>query len=379
MDKKFINQIEPWYGKEEKKAVLDYLNSGGGLMEFKKTKEFEKMICQYTGAKYCSVLPNGTVSLFLALLALGIKKGDEVIVPDFTMIATPNAVQMAGAKPVLVDIDEDSLCLNPDLVEKAITTKTKAVFHVSINGRAGRLAELKKLCRKKKISLLEDAAQALGSFYANKHLGRHGLLGSFSFSVPKIVTTGQGGALVTDNKKMYEKVEKLKDFGRVRAGVDWHDQMGWNFKFTDLQAVLGTTQMKKLPKRAGLKKEIYKLYQQYLKEVKEVQFIQTNLKEVSPWFIDVLVPDPLALQNYLKEKNVGARIFYPAIHTQPVYRHIKGSFPVATKIAQHGLWLPSSAFLKKADIQYICNCIKKFYQANQPYTYSKIPERGVEG
>src|SRR3989344_5307270 len=294
--KKFINQMEPWYGKEEKEAILEYLDSEGWLMEFKKTEEFEKEICGFTGAKYCSVLPNGTVTLFLALMALGIKKGDEVIVPDFTMIATPNSVVMVGATPVLVDIDEDSLCLNPDLVAKAITPKTKAVFHVSVNGRSGRLAELKKLCREKKIPLIEDAAQSLGSFFNGKHLGRHGLMGSFSFSVPKIITTGQGGALITDSKKIYEKIEKLKDFGRVKAGVDWHDEIGWNFKFTDLQAVFGIEQMKKLPQRTKLKKDIFSLYKKYLAGVNEVKLIETDLNNVSPWFIDILVPDPLTLQ-----------------------------------------------------------------------------------
>lgn len=390
--KKFINQMEPWHGKEEKKAVVDYLDSGGWLMEFKKTEEFEKMICDFTGAKYCSVLPNGTISLVLALMALGVKKGDEVIVPDFTMIATPNAVLMAGARPVLADIDEDSFCLNPELAAKAITPKTKAVFHVSINGRSGRLTELKKLCRQKNIALIEDAAQSFGSFYQNKHLGRHGLVGSFSFSAPKIITTGQGGALITDSQKIYEKIEKLKDFGRVQAGMDWHDQIGWNFKFTDLQAVLGMAQMKKLPKRVKLKKEIYALYQKYLKEVKEVKFISTDLKNVSPWFIDALVPDPLALQNYLKTKNVGTRVFYPAIHSQPIYQSLnngvvdksaihpledfrarsRGSkvgrmtdlsldFPISTKVTKHGLWLPSSSFLTKTEIKYICAQITSFY------------------
>lgn len=359
---RFINQMEPWYEKEEKKAILDYFSSGGWLMEFKKTEEFEKMICTYTGAKFCSVLPNGTVSLVLALMALGVKKGDEVIVPDFTMIATPNAVLLAGAKPVLVDVDEDSLCLNPELAAKAITRRTKAIFHVSINGRSGRLTELKKLCRNKNLRLIEDAAQSLGSFYQDKHLGRHGAVGSFSFSVPKIITTGQGGALITDSKKIYEKVEKLKDFGRVKAGVDWHDQIGWNFKFTDLQAVLGIAQMQKLPQRVNLKKDIYALYQKYLKGVKEVEFISTDLKNVSPWFIDVLVLDPLALQSYLKTKNIGSRTFYPAIHTQPVYKGNGNNFPVAAKIARHGLWLPSSSFLSKTDIKYICGQIKNFYQ-----------------
>ena len=248
--------MEPWYGKEEKNAILEYLNSGGWLMEFKKTEEFEKMICYYTGAKYCSVVSNGTVSLFLALKALGIKSGDEVIVPDYTMIATPNAVLMAGAKPVFVDVD-DSLCLNTELLKKAISAKTKAVIHVSINGRAGDLKNIKKLCKDRGLYLVEDAAQSLGSFYGNKHLGRHGIIGSFSFSVPKIITTGQGGALITDDRKIYEKIEKLKDFGRVSAGTDLHDEIGWNFKFTDLQAVFGIEQMKKLPQRTKLKKDIY--------------------------------------------------------------------------------------------------------------------------
>src|SRR3989344_1270245 len=162
MEKRFINQMEPWYGKEEKNAILKCLNYGGWLMEFKKTEEFEKMICEYTGARYCSIVSNGTISLFLALKALGIKKGDEVIVPDYTMIATPNAVIMAGAKPVFVDVD-DSLCLNTELVKKAITPKTKAVIHVSINGRAGDLNKLKKLCKDRGIYLMEDAAQSLGS------------------------------------------------------------------------------------------------------------------------------------------------------------------------------------------------------------------------
>lgn len=360
MKTKFINQMEPWYGKEEKWAILEYLNTGGWLMEFKRTKEFEKMICDYTGAKYCSIVSNGTISLFLALKALGIKNNDEVIVPDYTMIATPNAVVMAGAKPIFIDVD-DSLCLNTKLVNKAITAKTKAVMHVSINGRAGELNKLKKLCRDKKIYLIEDAAQSLGSFYNGKHLGRHGIIGSFSFSVPKIITTGQGGALITDDKKLYEKIEKLKDFGRVKAGVDWHDEMGWNFKFTDLQAVLGIEQMKKLPARVGRKKTMLALYQKYLKNINEIKLINTS-NETSPWFIEIMVPDPKALQAHLKEQSIGSRLFYPAIHSQPIYKHIKGDFPMATYAGQHGLWLPSSSFLKDSDIKTICKKISDFYE-----------------
>jgi len=355
--------MQPWYGKEEKKAIAEYLDSGGWLMEFKKTEKFEKAICAFTGAKYCSVLPNGTVSLVLALMALGIKADDEVIVPDFTMIATPNAVKMVGAIPVLVDVDA-SLCLNPILVQKAITSKTRAVFHVSINGRAGNLEKIKKICKRNKLFLVEDAAQSLGSTYRGKHLGRHGIIGSFSFSTPKIITTGQGGALITDNRKLYEKIEKLKDFGRIGPGKDIHDQMGWNFKFTDLQAVFGLAQMKKLPCRVKRKKQIYRLYQKLLGDVGQVVFPATDFTQVAPWFIDIMVPNPGALSAYLKKQGIGSRAVYPAVHTQAIYRKAKGKFPVALNFAAHGLWLPSSSALSDADIRRICRCMRDYFSGN---------------
>ncbi len=357
----FIHQMEPWYGTEEKNAVLAYLDSGGWLMEFKKTEEFEDMIRAHTGARYCSVLPNGTVSLALALMALGVGPGDEVIVPAYTMIATPNAVRMAGATPVFADIDA-SLCLDPARVREALSRKTKAVMHVSINGRAGRLDVIKKLCRDTGIFLVEDAAQSLGSSYRGLPLGRHGMIGSFSFSAPKIITTGQGGALITDDALLYAKIEKLKDFGRVKPGVDAHDHVGWNFKFTDLQAVFGIEQMKKLPWRIRRKKAMYACYCRELAGVPEVGFIPT-LAGVTPWFIDILVPDPLALADYLKTGGIGSRPFYPAVPDQPIYRRTKGSFPVARDAAARGLWLPSSSFLSDADIRRICRRIRAFYRS----------------
>lgn len=357
----FINQMEPWYGDEEIAAVTEYMKSGGWLMEFKKTREFEQMICEYTGAKYCSVVSNGTVSLFVALKAIGVGEGDEVIVPDYTMIATPNAVVLAGATPVFVDID-DQTCLDLKEVEKAITAKTKAVIHVSINGRAGQLDQLKKTCDQKSIVLIEDAAQSLGSFYRGRHLGTIGQIGSFSFSVPKIITTGQGGALVTNDEALYQKICKIKDFGRIGGGIDIHDEFGWNFKFTDLQAVFGMEQMKKLPARVKRKKEIAERYKDGLKDVKEVTFIAENLTEVAPWFIEISIDEPEKLRDFLKSKNIGTRVIYPAIHTQKIYENIKGKFPKAVSYAAHGLWLPSASQLDNSSITYICDNIKEYYK-----------------
>jgi perosamine synthetase len=366
--KKPISQMEPWIGKEEEKALVNYLRSGGWLTEYKKTQEFEKEIADYVGSKHASVVSNGTVSLFISLMALGVGKGDEVLVPDFTMIASANAVILAGAKPVLVDINPNNLCLDLEKAEKSLTRKTKAMMFVNINGRSPNMKNIVSFCKKRKIYLVEDAAQALGSRWHGKHLGTFGIIGSFSFSVPKIITTGQGGALVTDDDKLIEKIRKIKDFGRKKSGVDEHVDLGYNFKFTDLQAVIGIEQMKKLPIRVKRKKEIFALYQKELSGVGEVKFIDTNLIDTSPWFIDVLVENRKLLISYLVQKGIGCRPFYPPIHTQVPYsgwmEYQDSKFSVSEEISRRGLWLPSSSFLSNSDIKETCRQIKSFYEKN---------------
>lgn len=256
---KRIHQMEPWIGEEEKRAMMEYLDSGGWLTEFAKTREFERMLSGYVGSKYTSVINNGTVSLIIGLMALGITGGDEVIVPDYTMIASANAVVLVGAKPALVDIDPSNLCLDLDLAEKAATPKTKAIMLVSINGRCPDMERVVALARKYNLYLIEDAAQSLGSKYRGRHLGTFGEVGSFSFSSLKVITTGQGGALVTDNEELYHRISMIKDFGRPKSGVDYHEILGFNSKFTDLQAVIGIEQMKKLDWRVKKKRRCTKL------------------------------------------------------------------------------------------------------------------------
>lgn len=364
----FINQIEPLYGREEIAAVEKYLQSGGWLTEFKKTREFEKRFARFVKTKYCSMLPNGTLSLFVALKSLGIEQGDEVLVPDLTMAATPNAVLLTGAKVVFCDIEEQSLCLDVEKAARAINKKTKAVLHVSLNGRAGELQKLKQLCQKKKIHLIEDAAQSSGSFYRRKHLGTFGVIGSFSFSMPKIITMGQGGCLITDDSNLFNKIKLIRDFGRPRSGKDFYQTVGWNFKFSDLQAVFGLEQFKKLKKRMRKKKEIFSTYQRLLSGVEEVKFIETNLKETTPWFCDILVTNPKKLMNYLEKQGIGSRLIYPALHGQPAYKNnplvrSPGDYPISQKIAEKGLWLPSSLCLTKSQIKYICQKIKRYYES----------------
>ncbi len=357
--------MEPWFGDEEAEAVYAYMRSGGWVTEFAKTREFERLIAGYTGTKYCSVTTNGTTALFLALHASGITAGDEVIVPDYTMVASANAAALTGAEVVLADIEEETLCLDFKSLEAVATEKTKAIVLVSINGRYPlSLDNILAFARERGIKVIEDAAQSLGSFRGGKHAGLFGDVGCLSFSSQKIISTGQGGAVITNDQKIMERVLKLRDFGREKSGEDHYLTMGWNFKFTDLQAVVGIEQMQKLAWRVERKKEIYKFYREHLQGISGISFIPTDLDQVCPWFIDILMESRREdLMAFLKDHDIGSRPFYPALHATAVYNR-KESHPVAERIARQGLWLPSASQLRDEQIAKICESIKEFFKSD---------------
>ena len=361
----FIMQMRPWFAVEEKKAICEYMDEDGFITEFKRTEEFENMIASYTGAKHCIVVNNGTISLTLAAMAVGIQSGDEVIVPNYTMIASPNSLKMFGANPVFVDVEPQTLCLDIQKVKNAITAKTKAIMLVSANGRYPKsgIKAFERLCSEKNIILIEDSAQSLGSLYPDgRHMGTVGLVGSFSFSAPKIISTGQGGALITNDDNVADKIRRLKDFGRSAGGNDIHDSIGFNFKFTELQACIGIEQMKKLQYRVERKKEILKLYKNLLKDINQVKFFDQDLSCTTPWFIDVVVEQKEELQLFLKENNIGTRVMYGPINKQIAY-NIAGEYEISNMIGKNGLWLPSANQLSDDEIKYICEKIGEFYGA----------------
>jgi perosamine synthetase len=270
---------------------------------------------------------------------------------------------MLGVTPIFVDVEPETLCLDIELVKKAITPNTKAIFLVSANGRyplCG-IEEFIQLAKQHNFVLLEDSAQSLGSFYPNgKHIGREGLIGSFSFSAPKVISTGQGGALITDDDEIANKLIRLKDFGRAKGGLDVHDSIGWNFKFTDIQAVIGIEQMKKLQWRVDRKKEILQLYRSLLKDVSQIKFFDQNLEYTTPWFIDILAEDRDDLFQFLKENGIGTRVMYPPINKQVAY-NTPGEFPVSELVGEKGLWLPSASQLTDDEIARIVESIRRFY------------------
>jgi perosamine synthetase len=355
-DSAFIPQMEPWFGDEEADAVYGYMKEGGWLTEFRRTEEFEQRIAAYTGAKHCIVVNNGTISLTLAAIALGVGPGDEVIVPNYTMIATPNSVRMIGAKPVFVDVERATLCMDLDRARAAITPRTRALILVDANGRypSCGIEAFRTLCTERGIALIEDAAQSLGSrFPDGRHQGTVGRIGSFSFSAPKIISTGQGGALITNEDELAFTLRRLKDFGRARGGTDIHDWVGFNFKFTEMQACVGIEQMKKLPERVERKRRMHRRYADNLARVPGVELFKHDLENTVPWFIDVLVDNRDLVQARLKERAIGTRVMYPPINRQTAYNE-PGTHPVSDEVGARGLWLPSASQLSDAQIDRVC-------------------------
>ncbi|MHB1163472.1 MAG: DegT/DnrJ/EryC1/StrS family aminotransferase [Minisyncoccota bacterium] len=363
MSDDFIMQMRPLFGHEESRAVTEYMQEDGFITEFKRTERFEQMIGEYTGAKHCIVVNNGTISLTLAAMAAGVKAGDEVIVPNYTMIASPNSVVMFGAKPVFVDVERETLCLDLAQVEAAITPRTKAIMFVSANGRYPRagIEAFERLAQERGLVIIEDAAQSLGSFYPDgRHVGRAGAVGSFSFSAPKIISTGQGGALITDDDGIAFRLRRLKDFGRSGGGNDIHASIGYNFKFTELQAAIGIEQMKKLPDRVVRKREMWRKYAEGLAGVAGIELFAHDLERTSPWFIDSLVERRAELIAHLKANGIGTRVMYPPINRQQAYQ-IPGDHAVSDLVGEKGLWLPSAVQLTDEEIHRICAAIRSFY------------------
>lgn len=365
--KERINQFEPWFDEEEIKELADTIRSTW-ITEHSKTRKLEQVFANYVGSRYAVATTSGSVALSLALMALDIGQGDEVIIPDFTFVGTANAIKMVGATPVFVDIKRDDLNIDPDEVVKKINGKTRVIMPVHLNGRHCDMDRLNEIADENGLFVIEDASQTLGSRWKGKHLGTFSQIGCFSLATTKIITTGQGGMLVTDDESLYERIQRLKDHGRFdRARLkpvrDYHPQIGFNFKFTDLQAAVGLAQLPKLEWRVRRIKEIYKLYLNELNDLDTIRFVKTNLKETTPWYADIILKEAgenEELKKNLNEKGIGVRLFYKPLHSQPCY-YIEENFPNATYISERGLWLPSSTFLTDSDIIRVCKVIRNFF------------------
>jgi len=363
-----INQIEPWIDEGELIELKRVIESTF-VTEAELTEEFEKMTRDLTGSKHAITMTNGTLAIYCALKALRLGPGDEVIVPNMTFIASANAVIMAGAKPVLCDIYSDTFCLNIELAEKLINTKTKAIMPVHLYGQSADMDKVTTLARKYDLFIIEDAAQGVGVEFMNKHVGRFGDIGILSYYGNKTITCGEGGMILTDNDEYAKQCYRLKNHGRDNKGVFIHDYIGYNFSFTEMQAAIGISQMKKLPKIIMKKKEIYKTYTNNFSDLKFLKpiFIDSRTKPVH-WFSSFLCKKRKDLEIFLKEKNILTRRFFYPLNKQPCYINSEmidignnKDFLVSKKIYNEGISLPSSYLLSNSEQNYVIDTIREFF------------------
>ncbi|MBZ5557745.1 MAG: DegT/DnrJ/EryC1/StrS family aminotransferase [Acidobacteriia bacterium] len=335
----------------------DYLNEGDV------TTRFEREIAALVGARHAVATTSGTSALFLALAALGVGHGDEVIVPDLTFIATANAVKLTGATPVLVDIDRATLNMSPDAFERAITPRTRAVMPVHVSGRAADLTAIGTIANARRIPIVEDAAEALTSRAGGRALGTIGAAGCLSFSPNKSITTGQGGMVLTDDDALHGRLRELKDHGRpVRGtgGDDVHHSVGFNFKLTNLQAAVGLGQLAYLRERLDRQKRNYEIYARGLAGLDGLTLPGFNLAggEVPLW-TDAIVERRGALDTFLDARRMHCRRFWFPLHTQAPYRQPDDRFPNAMWAGPRALWLPSAFTLTDRDVECVVASVRE--------------------
>lgn len=349
----FIPTSEPVLDGNERKYVLDCLKNNWISFGGKYTKKFEERFAEYVGSSYAIVCSSGTAALHLALLALGIGKGDEVIIPDFTIICSASMPILTGAKPVLVDVDE-YFCLDPKKIEEKITKKTRAIMPVHMYGNPANMTEILKIARKYKLYIIEDACMAHGVEINSKKVGSIGDIGCFSFYSSKTIATGEGGMVVTNNKEIAQKVRAFRDYGHEKLRFT-HYVLGFNYRITDIQAALGLAQLEKIEKKIKRRLEITKTYQRMLGNIKEVQLVKSPPWGKSiPWMYGLLINDSFGrsrdeIIELLYEKGIEAQRFFTPMHKQPVFKKgkessypdISGSYLVSEDIGKRGLYLPS--------------------------------------
>jgi len=363
-----IPQLKPNYNEQTADALKNYILNDGYITEYKKTEEFENNFKKFLNTNYAIATTSGTCALLLSLLAIDIKKNDEIIVTDLSIVASATPIKLLGGIPKFIDIDINTGIMR-DLNDNDFTDKTKAVIYVSLNGRAHNIYNIKNLCKKHNCILIEDAAQSLGSkTIKNDFIGSIGDINCFSLSSPKIISTGQGGIITTNNKTYNDKIRMLKNFGREIkynnysiVGTDICPIIGYNFKFTDLQAIVGLEQMKILNERIKRKKEIWDIYYSQLSHIKEIKMIEYQNGWI-PFSIDIYIKKRNELAKYLKQNDIGSRFPYLPIHSQQGFKEYNYlSYPNSTNFSKEGLWLPSYPELKNNEIEYICKTIINFF------------------
>jgi perosamine synthetase len=366
-ERALIVQIEPWVDASELRELSRVIDSTF-LVEHELTREFESLTAQLTGAKHAVAVCSGTMALFVCLKALGIGPGDEVIVPNFTFVASANAVILAGAVPVLCEVREDTFCIDMARAGELVTARTKAIMPVHLYGQSANMPEVIRFAQQHGLKILEDAAEGIGVRYEGRHVGTFGDMGILSYYGNKTITCGEGGIVLTNDDALAKDAYRVKNYGRDRKGIYVHETIGFNFSFTDLQAAIGIAQMKKMKAIVSKKREIHDRYVEELQSLELFRPVYVDPRcEPVFWFTSFLCDDPDSLASFLREQSIQTRRFFLPLHQQPCYsdgKHIRvkdRAFPVSESIYRQGISLPSSYSLTEDDQSYVIEQIRRFY------------------
>jgi perosamine synthetase len=365
-----IYVCEPLLGKKEIQNVIEALKDNQISGTFGKyIDELEKRFSRYCGCKYGVATSSGTTALHLALACIGIKQGDEVIIPTLTNIATAFAVIYCNAKVVVVDSEPLTWNIDVKKIEKRITKRSKAIMPVHLYGHPADLHPILKLAKTYDLVVIEDAAEAHGAEYKGRKVGGIGDIGCFSFYANKIITTGEGGMLVTNNREIYEKAKLLRNLAFSKDVRFKHDYLGFNYRMTNLQAAIGVAQLERIDKIVEKKRYIAKRYNDGLSNLKGIILpVEMPWAKNVYWMYSILVEREFGLSRdelikRLKEKGIETRTFFIPMNQQPVFRKM-GLFknkkcPIAEELSQKGLYLPSGIALSDEQIDYVIDSIKE--------------------
>jgi len=359
---KMIPLSFPTLGEKEASYVMDCLQSTWISSAGKYLDRFESAFAAVAGTKHAISCSNGTAALHLALLALGVKPDDEVIVPTLTFVACANAVIYCGAKPVLLDVDPGTWCLDASLIESQITSKTRGIIAVHLRGHPADMDVIRAIARRHGLFVVEDAAQAHGAKYRGRPSGSNGDVGTFSFFGNKMITTGEGGMITTNDDAVAESVRLLKNQGMTKEKRYWHPVVGYNYRMTNMQAAIGLAQLERLPEILARHRQVAAWYREELEGVPGLSWQQKRDWAEHAWWQFVAVidegfgEDRDAIVEQLQKSGIDARRLYYPTHDLPPFRKyvVNRQFPVADRLAARGICLPTWAGLKREDVQYIC-------------------------
>ncbi len=360
---KFIPVSEPSITQKEIDYVTNAVKSGWVSSLGHYINEFEKKFAEFIGTKYALTTSNGTTALHLALASLGIKSEDEVIIPDLTFVATANAVTYTGAKPVMLDVEADTWCIDPESIKRAIRKKTKAIIPVHLYGHSADMDEINKIAKEYGLYVIEDAAEAHGAEYKGEKVGSLSDCGVFSFYGNKIITTGEGGMITTDSKELCEKAKYLRDHAMSKEKRYWHTEIGYNYRITNLQAALGVAQLERIDELIAKKRKIFKWYKNLLSDLEGIKLNpEMEWAKNVFWMICIVLEGDYGitrdeLMRKLKEKGVDTRPFFYPISQMPMYSSGRVN-TTAYEVSKRGMNLPSGVNLKRKEVQYICETLK---------------------